>query len=529
MTVSRLLAFLALAFCSQASPLAAQQLVVSDEPTDVSITIYRAPGRGDGAINVNWPQGYALITETRTVRLPAGDATVRFEGVSEGMFPESAMVTGLPDGVREKNRDARLLSPQGLVDAYLKREVSITRTDTATGVSRTQNVFITAGPDGGVIFESNEGFEALRCTGLPERMTFSKVPEGLSAKPTLSILTTSQQAVTAKLTLTYLASGFDWQANYIATVKQREAEEKPKMDLFAWLTVANGGNQSFENANMMVVAGEPNRERRDDQVRPTGGALIIRCWPMQRTHQVPFNPGYILSRPPMPPPPSAAPMMFEDEGAEIMVTATRRGSKMMDMASPVAVVIAEQEDLGDLKLYRVPERVAVNAKGQKQVAMIVQPGVTFKRIYVANAGNYNENSASISYILRSRNDRASGLGVPLPAGKVAVFENSFVGPLLAGEGDLPDRAVDNEIEIEVGSSSDVRLSVVSTRRSKRKQSWQAVVTNARDHPVTFEMEIPYDISGRVKGIDVIDGVPTWRVTVPANDEAKLSYAIKLRQ
>ena len=525
MTVSRLLALVALVLGSQASPLAAQQLVISEEPTDVSITVYRAPGRGDGAINANWPQGYALITETRSVRLPAGDATVRFEGVSEGMFPESAMVTGLPNGVREKNRDARLLSPQGLVDAFLKREVSITRTDKTTGVSRTQDVFITAGPVGGVIFESEEGFEALRCTGLPERMTFSEIPAGLSAKPTLSILTTSRQAVTAKLTLTYLASGFDWQADYIATVKQREVEEKPKMDLFAWLTVANGGNQSFENANMMVVAGEPNRERRTDQVRPTGGALIIRCWPMQRTHQVPYNPGYISAPPP---PPAYAPMMFEDEGAEIMVTATRRSEKMMDMASPVAVVVAEQEDLGDLKLYRVPERVMVNAKGQKQVAMIVQPDVTFERVYVANAGNYNENSAAISYVLRSKNDAENGLGVPLPAGRVAVFENSFAGPLLAGEGALPDRALDNEIEVEVGRSSDVRLSVVSTRQSRRKQSWRAVVTNARDHPVTFEMEIPQIISGRVRDVDVIDGVPTWRVTVPANDEAKLSYAIKLR-
>ena len=119
--------------------------------------------------------------------------------------------------------------------------------------------------------------------------------------------------------------------------------------------------------------------------------------------------------------------------------------------------------------------------------------------------------------------------MPLPAGRVAVFENSFVGPLLAGEGALPDRAINNEVEVEVGSSSDVRLSVIETRRSKRKLSWQAVVTNARDHPVSFEMEIPYDISGRVKAIDVIDGVPIWRVTVPANDEAKISYTIKLRQ
>lgn len=526
MILTRFLALLALLLPLQAFPLAAQKLVVSDKAEDVSITIYRAPDRGDRPINADWPQGYALITETRTINLPAGDAMVRFEGVSEGMFPESAIVTGLPNGVREKNRDARLLSPQGLVDAYLKREVSIIRTDKATGVSRTQNVFITAGPDGGVIFESDEGFEALRCTGLPERMVFAKVPADLSPKPTLSILTTATRPVTATLTLTYLASGFDWQANYVATVKQRPSGETPKMDLFAWLTVANGGNQSFENANMMAIAGEPNRERREDQVRPTGGSLQMRCWPMQRTDQVPYNPGYLSAYPPPPPPAPTA--MMDEAGETIMVTAQRRDGKMLEMASPVAVVVAEQEDLGDLKLYRVPERVTVSAKGQKQVAMIVQPDVRYDRVYIANTGDYSEDSAPLSYILRSRNDEKSGLGIPLPAGKVAVFENSPVGPLLAGEGDMPDRAIDNEIEIIVGQSSDVRLSVTELRRTKSRSYWRARVSNARDHPVDVEMEIGYEITGRAKGVEVIDGVPTWRVTVPAHDEATLDYRIKLR-
>lgn len=525
MILSRLFAFLALLPALHAVPLAAQQLVVSDQPEKVSITIYRAPDRGERAINPDWPQGYALITETRTVQLPAGEAMVRFEGVSEGMFPESAIVTGLPNGVREKNRDARLLSPQGLVDAYLKREVSITRTDKATGASRTQNVFITAGPDGGVIFESDEGFEALRCTGLPERMIFPAVPADLSPRPTLSILTTSPRTATAKLTLTYLASGFDWQANYVATVKPQPSGEQPKMDLFAWLTVANGGKQSFENANMMVIAGEPNRERRAEQPRPAGGALQIRCWPMQRTDQVPYNPGYL---PPSPPPPPAPMAMMEGQGEEIMVTATRRSGNSMDMASPVAAVVAEQEGLGDLKLYRVPERVTVAAKGQKQVAMIVQPDVSYDRIYLANASDYSGDSAPLSYILRSRNDEKSGLGIPLPAGKVAVFENSAFGPLLAGEGDLPDRAINNKIEIVVGQSPDVRLSVTELRRTKSHEYWRATISNARDHPVAVEMEIADEIAGKAKGVEIIDGVATWRVTVPANDEAKLDYVIRLR-
>ena len=140
--------FAALAILGVATPAAAQDLlrsleaetaasapalVVSDTPEAVNIAIYRDPSRGDRPIDRNWPTGYALISETRTITIPAGESVIRFEGVSEGMFPETAIVTGLPKGVTEKNRDGRLLSPYGLVDAYLKRRVSLNRTDTATG------------------------------------------------------------------------------------------------------------------------------------------------------------------------------------------------------------------------------------------------------------------------------------------------------------------------------------------------------------------------------------------------------------
>ena len=118
------------------TPTFAQTIITSPEPEAVSLTVYRGQKYGNAPIDKNWPTGYALITETRTVTIPAGESVVRFEGVAEGMFPESAIVTGLPKGVKEKNRDARLLSPQGLVDAYLKRAVTLTRTSRATGAVR---------------------------------------------------------------------------------------------------------------------------------------------------------------------------------------------------------------------------------------------------------------------------------------------------------------------------------------------------------------------------------------------------------
>jgi hypothetical protein len=501
-------------------------IITSPEAETVSLTVYRGQSGDNVRIDPNWPTGYALVTETRTVTLPAGESVVRFEGVAEGMFPESAIVTGLPGGVKEKNRDARLLSPLGLVDAYLKREVTITRTNQATGATREYQAMITSAPGGAVVLQTGEGYEALRCTGLPERMTFGAVPANLSAKPTLSVVTVADRPTTAKLTLTYMAAGFDWQANYVAQLKERAADGKSKVDLFAWLTLANGGNQGFANANTMAIAGQPNRVPRGAQPRPTGGGLNLKCWPMQRTHQVPYNLGYLPPAPPPPPPPAPMAGYMDSELESIIVT----GSRMKrELAAPVAVVVAEQENLGDLKLYRIPEPVTVNAKGQKQVAMLVKPGAAFEHFYSANVEDYSDASQPMTLMLRGENKSEKGLGLPMPQGQVAIFEDSAYGPLLAGEAALTDRAVGEEVEIAVGQSSDVRMAVTRLPENGERQRWKVEITNARSSPVNVEVEIPYELRGKVKGVAKVDGIPTWKATVPPNGETVLFYELKLER
>ncbi len=506
----------------------AREIVISSERGSVNLTIYQDPNRFGRSINANWPRGYALISEKRTITIPAGETQIRFEDVSEGMFPESAVVSGLPQGVIEKNRDERLLSPFGLVDAYLKRRVTIKRTSGETGAITEKEAFITAGPTGGVVLESDEGFEALRCTGLPERIIYPKAPEDLSAKPTLSIITQSDREVRATVTLTYLASGFDWQANYIANIDPDAlADGEKKMDLFAWLTVANGGNQSFDNANLMAIAGSPNREDTGRQIRPTGKGLRLQCWPQGRTHQIPLRGNF----PPPPPPP--APVAFEaaecDDCDVIVVTASKRTS-VAETLTPVAAIKAEQENLGNLKLYRIPEKVDVKAKGQKQVAMIVQPDAQYRRIFVTDVSEFDDGDTfPLEYILRSQNDRESGLGLPLPSGQFSVFENSKYGPLFIGEGSLDDSAIDEEVELFMSAVPDVRLEIQSAKKSKRRQNYIATLSNALNHPIEAEIDIPYILSGRHKNIKEIDGIATWVVTVPANDEAVLKYSVKLER
>ena len=546
------LILLALTIFTVATPAAAQDLlrqleaetgpaiVVSDTPEAVNIAIYRDPNRGDSPIDRNWPTGYALISETRTISIPAGESVIRFEGVSEGMFPETAIVTGLPKGVTEKNRDGRLLSPYGLVDSYLKRRVKLTRTNTATGQSTTDDALITAGPAGGVIVQTSAGYEAYQCTGLPERMTYGGVPSNLSAKPTLSIITQSDVATTVTVQLTYMAAGFDWQANYIFETGPKGADGVSTGSLFAWMTVANGGKQSFENAYLMAIAGEPNKESNANPPTDAGGALALNCWPQQRTDQVPYRQtweegsidAYGGYYPAVAPPPMSmpAPMMRMEMASVDSVVVT--GSRMK----------AEQEDLGDLKLYRVPERVTVNAQGQKQVALMVQDDVRYKRLYTgemqtsldwdyprgATEGRYipRESTSSLGWQIRGLNEKRDGLGLPLPSGQVAIYEGSRFGPLLAGESSLKDRAIGDDVEINGASSADLILTETPVKWDQKRHTWTLTVTNARAEDVEIEIQLP-STTEMGKGVTRKKSKRVWRTIVPANGKASITIKVRM--
>lgn len=199
--------------------------------------------------------------------------------------------------------------------------------------------------------------------------------------------------------------------------------------------------------------------------------------------------------------------------------------------SPVAVVVAEQEDLGDLKLYRIPEPVTVNAKGQKQVAMLVKPGAAFEQLYTANVEEYADDASNDSFpmttLFRGQNRTEKGLGLPMPQGQVLVFENSQYGPLLAGQTSLKDRAVGDELEMAIGQAADVRYRVTKISETRDRQRFRVQVTNARNFPANIEIEIPYQLRGNPRGIAKVDGVPTWKATVTGNGDAELFYEIKL--
>src|SRR3954447_5166554 len=134
-----------LAWSAQAQ---AQAVVTSPAPQRGAVTVYRDSDRGLEPLNLQWLGGYALVSEVRHIRLPAGESELRFEGVTSGIVPQSAIVTGLGSAVLEKNRDARLLSPGALLDVSLGERLILRRTSRETGKTVVQDAIVRATREG---------------------------------------------------------------------------------------------------------------------------------------------------------------------------------------------------------------------------------------------------------------------------------------------------------------------------------------------------------------------------------------------
>lgn len=510
--------------------------VAASTPRSVAVTIYRAPDRRQGSIDLNQLGGFALITETRTVHLPAGVSRLRFEGVADGIDATTAIVTGLPSGVIEKNRDAKLLSPSALIAASLGRPVELVRTNPATGEKQHIPGTILSDADGGVVFKTAEGVEALRCSGLPETFDFALATPGLRPKPTLSVLTKSAHAVDATVTLSYLARGFDWSADYVATL----APDGKTIALGGWVTLANGNGIGFPSAKANVVAGRVNRETGAVEPFDIGSPVIARCWPNQTTSDLP--------------PPESDYEIAGRAGMPLM---------MMPVAAPPPAAVSDivvtsmkvmQEQLGDLKLYRVPENTDVAARESKQVRLLDRAGVPIERIYGADINpNAADDFHPATVRLRTRNDAAHRLELPLPSGRVAVFQAGGKRSMLVGRASVRDTAVNEKVEFQLGDAPDVEVrqtlearrvdagsvetlplvpGTIWLRQVRPSRVNRIEISNAEPRPVTIELRMMVDPSDAIVRADhpltTEDDMPVFRLTLKARQSEVVRYQTQPR-
>ena len=507
---------------------ASAAIIASPAPEKVAVTLYRD---GDGPFQALEPwqraqaseKGLILVTETRTIDLPAGRHVIRFDGVAEGLIPQSAAVEGLPGKAVERNYDYALLSPGTLVERSLGQSIKVVRTNRKTGRQQAVDATLIQGPDG-LMVRTAEGVEALGCSGGPERLVLDRIPDGLTDKPSLSTVVDVAAPTRAKLTVSYLALGVNWQADYVASIHP----DGKHLDLTGWLTLVNSGGSQFADAKTQAVAGKLSREAIEVS-RGEAKTIDRQCWPMDTTHTGKAHPP--LNVPVMAPPPPAPMAMADARGGveEIMVTSARAR-------------LAEQSNLGDYKLYTLPEPVTLNARQTKQVAFLDQKDVAFQRLYVvdiARHDDYDDPDEAVvipNVVLRLENKTANGLGKPLPSGALSAIETADGRPTFAGEQAVRDVAVGEPLDLIIGGAMDVaaRPRLIEEKelsRDRLRRAYEVDLANAKTVPITVELRQDPDVTGfkvvaEQARHELRNGKVAWRVTLAPGESRTFRYAIE---
>jgi hypothetical protein len=172
----------------------------------------------------------------------------------------------------------------------------------------------------------------------------------------------------------------------------------------------------------------------------------------------------------------------------------------------------------------------VSAKGQKQVALLAKDKVAVEQLYAATLYNFGDGRPQpLTMRLRAQNREADGLGLALPAGMATIFETIGDRRLLVGEARIGDRAKDERVDYDIGSSPAVQYKVaVQNDPNPDYRQWQVTLTNARPFDAEVEMLIPFALDPTPEGWERRGASWVWRVRVPANDSLVQTFRQKLK-
>ncbi|WP_290885562.1 DUF4139 domain-containing protein [Arenimonas sp.] len=436
--------------------------------------------------------GYALVASALGFDLASGSNSVSLGGLPAAL--DASTVRLRPQGnaqVRSQRFDFALAGQDDLLRRALGQTVTVEQSVGDARQSYT-GVLLAAGngltlrlPDGRVkVLANYSNFE------LP------RLPAGLVNEPTLSWELVASRAGRQTFNLGYATAGLAWRADYQVDVSG--GARACRMDLEGAAMVANRAGADFNGVALTLVAGEPNRTQ------------------------------------------ASGPRMAKAYRSEVMMDA---------MAAPAPAAEAS----GEYHAYRIPGSADL-PQGSVQRIPLVAPanGIACQRRYETRApigtwrppqpmidANFNavEGEQPVIASLGFTNAKATGLGAPLPAGRVRVFD----GGNLLGEAMLGHTPANAEVELALGTVFDLtaerkRESFRVDRAGRQMEERVSVlVRNAKDEAATVRIHeaMPrwsdWDITSTSVQPGERDAQSAWfDLAVPAGGEARLTYTVRYR-
>jgi len=418
-------------------------------------------------------QGFALVKEVRELSLSAGRQSLAIEDVAALIETNSVgvrLIGGTPFQVLEQNYQFDLISVQAILNKAVGKKVTFNRVHPDGSKERIVGTLVSsptsivnpgvsdpnAGynwgsygmPGGstmtynGMVVRTDDGRILLNPTG---EIEVAEIPEGLISKPTLMWEIEAARAGRSNVELSYLTNGVTWNSDYVLTI----AEDAPGA-MQGWVTLSNQSGRTYADATLKLLAGDVNRVQ---PARPGGMA----------------RGGF--------------------------------GGAAMDMAMGKQF---EQESLFEYHLYTLQRKTTVRDKETKQVSLLASNQVkTTKKLildplrsmgmYYPGEGEVGTGELKPQVRVEFENTEANALGIPLPKGKVKVYQRDKSGSVqMIGEDSIDHTPKNEKLSLVVGRSFDIRADRLRTNferlgpRSTR-ESFSIEIRNRKDVPETVHL------------------------------------------
>ena len=455
---------------------AGQDTTTLDDQVELSVTVYNSD--------------IALVRDVRKLLLPSGELDLKFMDIAATVNPATVHFRSLTEpsrvNVLEQNYEYDLLEPDKLLRKYIGREVTLVRTVQENGSTRQEEV------KAELLSYNNApvwriGKEIV--TGLhADHIRFPELPNNLYSRPTLIWTLENSGAQAHRVEASYLAGKLAWNADYVLTV----GRDDKSADLDGWVTLQNGSGTSFRNAKLQLVAGDLNRVRQ-----------------------------------------AVADKRFDD---------ARR--QLSEMAAAPAMT---QESFSEYHLYTLGRKTTINNAETKQVSMLEGTGVPVQKRFVVDGQdfyyrNQQHPGAPIKDVVQVyyqfRNEEKTGLGMPMPAGTVRVYQSDSKGGIhLAGEDRIGHTPKDETVKLKIGNAFDVvcernQIDFQKIAANIYEFEYEITLRNHKTIPIAVEVNEPIGGTWRVvRSTHTPTKTAAWaaqfNVPVAAEGAATLKYRVRV--
>ncbi len=345
--------------------------------------------------------------------------------------------------VTEQNYEYDLLDPAKLLHKYVGKEITLERSylDNNTTKREQYKATLLADNNGTVWKIGND----IVTNPQVESYHFPDVPANLYDHPTLLMSLENTGAHKQQIETSYLAGGLTWNADYVLTVTR----DDKAADLDGWVTIGNNSGTAFHNAKLQLVAGDLNRL----------------------------------------PEPKAMARMMTSGGAATVKDAVQ----------------FQQENFSEYHLYTLGRKTSVEDKETKQISLLQGTNVPVDKLFVVNGQNYYYRGQQtpgspikdpVMVYYKFKNAEKAGLGMPLPAGNLRVYQkDSRGGVLFIGEDHINHTPKDEDITVHIGNAFDVVAERKQTDFKKIdthvwEMEYEITLRNHKDTPIVVQVNEP---------------------------------------